>query len=39
MKVEMLKSQFDALEEPEKAIVVDAAKYPDDIINFIRSSL
>lgn len=39
MKVEMLKSQFDALEEPEKAIVVDAAKSPEEIVDSIKKSL
>ena len=39
MKVEMLKSQFDALEEPQQAIVIDAAKSPTDIVNSIRNSL
>lgn len=39
MKVEMLKSQFDALEEPQQAIVIDAAKSPADIVNSIRNSL
>lgn len=39
MKLEMLQSQFDALEEPEKAIVVDAAKSPEEIVNYIRKNL
>lgn len=39
MKVEMLKSQFDALEEPEQAIIIDAAKSAEDIINSIKKSL
>ncbi|MDY7003548.1 MAG: gluconokinase [Cyanobacteriota bacterium] len=39
MKVGMLRSQFDDLEEPEEAIVIDAVKSPGDIINSIRNSL
>ncbi|NET17604.1 MAG: gluconokinase, partial [Okeania sp. SIO1H6] len=41
MKVEMLRSQFDDLEEPEEAIIIDidAVKSPEDIINYIRNSL
>ncbi|NEQ73389.1 MAG: gluconokinase [Okeania sp. SIO2C9] len=41
MKVEMLRSQFNDLEEPEEAIIIDinAVKSPEDIINSIRNSL
>ncbi|NEP84377.1 MAG: gluconokinase [Okeania sp. SIO3C4] len=41
MKVEMLRSQFDNLEEPEEAIIIDidAVKSPKCIINSIRNSL
>jgi gluconokinase len=39
MKLEMLQSQFDALEEPETAIIVDAAKSPEYIINYITKNL
>ncbi|NEP05027.1 MAG: gluconokinase [Okeania sp. SIO2G4] len=41
MKVEMLRSQFDDLEEPEEAIIIniDAVKYPEYIINSIKNSL
>lgn len=41
MKVEMLRSQFDDLEEPEKAIIIDidAVKSPEYIVNSIRNSL
>ncbi len=39
MKVEMLRSQFDILEEPREAIIVDAAKSPKEIIKYIRKKL
>ncbi|NEP89828.1 MAG: gluconokinase [Okeania sp. SIO2C2] len=41
MKVEMLRSQFDDLEEPEEGIIIDidAVKSPEDIINSIRNNL
>lgn len=39
MKVEMLKSQFDALEEPSQAIIVDASKSPEEIVKSIRKTL
>ena len=39
MKSQMLKSQFDALEEPEEAIIVDAAKSPTEILQLIKTSL
>lgn len=35
MKPEMLQSQFDILEEPKQAIIVDAAKSPEEIVNLI----
>ncbi|MDJ0557291.1 MAG: gluconokinase [Microcoleaceae cyanobacterium MO_207.B10] len=38
MKEEMLKSQFDTLEEPETAIVVDATKSPEEIVTAIRKN-
>lgn len=39
MKDSMLASQFAALEEPTDAIVVDAAKSPDDIVRAILTAL
>ncbi len=36
MKLEMLQSQFDVLEEPKQGIIVDAAKSPEEIVNYIR---
>ncbi|MGK7919272.1 MAG: gluconokinase [Trichodesmium sp.] len=39
MKLEMLQSQFDALEEPERAIIVDAGKSIEYIINYIIQNL
>ncbi len=38
MKEEMLKSQFEALEEPHHVLVADAARQPDEIVRFIESS-
>ena len=35
MKPEMLQSQFYILEEPKQAIIVDAAKSPEEIVNLI----
>jgi gluconokinase len=39
MKPEMLRSQFDALEAPPDAIVVDVAKLPDAVADEIRQRL
>ncbi len=39
MKLEMLQSQFDVLEEPKQAIIVDAAKSPEEIVNYISQKL
>lgn len=39
MKLEMLQSQFDVLEEPKEAVIVDAAKSPEEIVNYIRKNL
>ncbi|MDJ0518006.1 MAG: gluconokinase [Trichodesmium sp. MO_231.B1] len=39
MKLEMLQSQFDVLEEPKQAIIVDAAKSPEEIVNDIIQKL
>jgi gluconokinase len=39
MKREMLKSQFDTLEEPRHAIRVEAAARPDEIVEAIKSRL
>ncbi len=39
MKLEMLQSQFDVLEEPKQAIIVDAAKSPEEIANYITQKL
>jgi gluconokinase len=36
---EILKSQFEALEEPEDAIVVDVAKTPEEIVGEIREHM
>jgi gluconokinase len=38
MKPEMLKSQFDALEEPESALVVDIGLPPDEVVAQIVKS-
>jgi gluconokinase len=39
MSNELLQSQFDTLEEPPGAIVIDIARTPDEIVNAIRSAL
>ncbi|MEM1172321.1 MAG: gluconokinase [Cyanobacteria bacterium P01_H01_bin.35] len=39
MKLEMLQSQFDILEEPKQAIIVDAVNSPEDIVYSIRKNL
>ncbi|NEQ34970.1 MAG: gluconokinase [Okeania sp. SIO3I5] len=39
MKLEMLQSQFDILEEPKQAIIVDAGKSPEEIVNYISQKL
>ena len=39
MKVDMLESQFDALEEPSEAIVVDAGEPPTAIVERILLQL
>lgn len=39
MPPELLQSQFEALEEPEDALVLDASKHPDVLIAQIRTSL
>lgn len=39
MKPEMLKSQFEILEEPADAIIVDVVNSPDDIVRIIREVL
>ena len=39
MKVAMLASQFEALEEPAEALVVDASESPDAIVERILSEL
>jgi carbohydrate kinase (thermoresistant glucokinase family) len=36
MKTEMLKSQFEILEEPEDALRVDIARTPQEIVDLIR---
>ncbi len=36
MKADLLSSQYEALEEPEEALVVDASLHADQIINIIR---
>ena len=39
MKVDMLQSQFDTLQEPQEAIVVDITQSPEVIVQQIRTSL
>ena len=39
MKPHMLKSQFDALEEPKNALTIDISMSPDDIVQEIISSM
>ncbi len=39
MKAEMLASQFDALEEPAGALIVDADQLPDDIVAAVIDGL
>lgn len=39
MKVDLLQSQFDALEEPEDAIAIDASHSPDAIVETVRKNL
>ena len=39
MKVDMLASQFDALEEPSNALVIDVSEPPDAIVERILSEL
>lgn len=39
MKVNLLTSQFEALEEPRGVLTVDAARTPQAIVSFIRESL
>jgi gluconate kinase len=39
MSVELLQSQFDALEEPKKAIALDASLSVGAIVNQIRNSI
>lgn len=39
MKFEMLQSQFDILEEPKQAIIIDAEKSPEEIVYSIRKNL
>ncbi len=36
MKANMLKSQFDALEEPSDALIVDIAQKPEEIVTIIQ---
>jgi gluconate kinase len=39
MSPELLKSQFDALEEPEEALAVDASMPPEESVRIIRNKL
>ncbi|MBV9387149.1 MAG: gluconokinase [Chroococcidiopsidaceae cyanobacterium CP_BM_ER_R8_30] len=39
MKVDMLQSQFDTLEEPQEALTVDITQPPEAIVQQIRASL
>ena len=39
MPVELLKSQFEALEEPRDAVIVDISHSPDKIIQIIRKGI
>lgn len=39
MKADLLESQFETLEEPEKALVVDISEPPEAIVGYIREQL
>lgn len=39
MRLEMLESQFDVLEEPDEAIIVDAAQEPETIVDTIIAQM
>jgi 6-phosphogluconate dehydrogenase len=39
MPIELLKSQFEALEEPREAVVVDISHSPEKIIKLIRKGI
>ena len=39
MPVELLKSQFEALEEPQDAVIVDISHTPEEIIQIIRKGI
>lgn len=39
MKVDLLKSQFDALEEPQESILIDISQPPEAIAQLIKTSL
>lgn len=39
MGAEMLRSQFEVLEEPENAVVVDVAAAPDEIVDTIMRTI
>jgi len=39
MKADLLKSQFDTLEEPDNALVIDIAQTPEAIVQQIRNEL
>jgi 6-phosphogluconate dehydrogenase len=39
MPITLLKSQFDALEEPKNVLIIDISKTPETIIETIRKGL
>jgi gluconokinase len=39
MPVQLLQSQFEALEEPQEAVIVDISNSPEEIIKFIRKGM
>jgi gluconate kinase len=39
MPVQLLQSQFEALEEPQDAFFVDISNSPEEIINLIRKGM
>jgi carbohydrate kinase (thermoresistant glucokinase family) len=39
MPVQLLQSQFEALEEPQEAVIVDISNSPEEIIKIIRKGI
>ena len=39
MTVQLLQSQFEALEEPQEAVIVDISNQPEEIIKIIRKGM